>query len=98
MSGGYTFHLESAFARATGDRDWHARVQSPRLEQFQEMDLGVVMRGENSTRFFPYAIKSGIDGNGRWFSFNFKDGGDVPFDGTGDEIKLLCMLIYEAAK
>jgi len=85
---------ESEFVRATGDRDWHARIGSPHLEHFQEIDLGVTLRGANTFRFFPYALKTGTDGNGRWFSLNFKDGGEQPFDGTGDEIRLYCRLIY----
>jgi hypothetical protein len=98
MSGDYKFELESAFSGATGNRDWHARVVSPRLEAFKEMDLRVELRGENTLRFAPYAIKCGIGADGRWFSFNFKDGAETPFDGSGEEITLFCTLIYEVEK
>jgi hypothetical protein len=95
---GYVFKLESKFARATGNRDWHATIDSPRSEPFREMELRVTARGENTNRFFPYAIKAGPHGAGLRFSYDFKDGGDVPFDGTGDEITLYCTLYYDAPK
>ncbi len=96
--GDYVLKFTSLFVRATGDRDWHANITSPRTEQFEELDLLVTARGANTTRFFPYAIKSGTRGGERWFSFNFKDGGDTPFDGTGDEITLFCTLHYAVPK
>ena len=83
MSGNYSFQLESAFSKATGDRDWHARIVSPRSELFQEMDIKVMLRGANTVRFMPYAIKSGQRADGRWFSFNFKDGGEAHSTGQG---------------
>lgn len=95
---GYEFEIESRFSRATGDRDWHATIDSPRPESFQEMDLRVTVRGENTTRFFPYAIKAACHGAGRRFTYDFKDGGETPFDGTGDEITLFCTLYYDAPK
>ncbi len=98
MACDYKFELESAFSKATGDRDWHARIVSPRSELFREMDIKVTLRGANTLRFMPYAIKSGQGADGRWFSFNFKDAGEAPFDGSGEEIRLLCTLIYEVAK
>jgi hypothetical protein len=34
--------------------------------------------------------------NGRWFSFNFKDWGETPFDGEGREVILYCTVKYLA--
>lgn len=96
--GDYIYELKSPFSQATGNRDWHAGVTSPRTENFEEMDLRVTARGENTTRFFPYEIKSGVSGVERWFSFTFKDGEDMPFDGTGDELILICTLHYAVPK
>lgn len=96
--GNYVYERKSAFVRATGDRDWHANITSPRTENFEEIDLLVTAHGENTTTFFPYAIKSGIRGGERWFSFNFKDGAEKPFDGTGDEVILTCTLRYAVPK
>ena len=45
--------LESSFDRATGVRDWHATIKPTLAEHFQEMDLRVTVRGENTTRFNP---------------------------------------------
>lgn len=94
----YEYDLKSCFHRATGDRHWHANVTSPRPEAFREMELRVAARGENTTRFFNYSIKTESVGAGRHFSFTFQDGGESPFDGSGDEITLFCTLTYDVPK
>jgi len=94
----YVFEDSSIFHRATGDRDWHAEILSPHTEQFIEMDLRITERGQNTTRFFPYSIKSGILGTKRQYSFTLKDGGKIPFDGVGKDLILFCALTFDVDK
>lgn len=96
--GNDVFKDKSIFYRATGDRDWHANIKAPRTEQFIEMELRVTERGANTTRFFPYSIKSGISGTDRVYSFTLKDGGDTPFDGKGEDLVLFCTLTFAVDK
>ncbi len=94
----YKFELESPFSPGTNNRVWHAGIVSPRPEAFKEMEINVYVRGVQTGQFMVYAIKSGIAAGGREFSYNFQDYAAVPFDGTGDEIKLTCTLTYDVAK
>ncbi|MEQ1719460.1 MAG: hypothetical protein ABL907_26290 [Hyphomicrobium sp.] len=96
--GNYVFEGKSTFDRATGDRDWHANILAPHTEQYIDMELRVTERGSNTTRFFPYSIKSGIRGAERLYSFTLKDGGDTPFDGTGEDLILFCTLTFPVDK
>jgi hypothetical protein len=96
--GDYVFECSSTFDRATGDRDWHANILAPHTAQFIDMELRITERGKNTTRFFPYSIKSGILGTKRQYSFTLKDGGEIPFDGTGNELTLFCTLTFAVEK
>ena len=56
------------------------------------------IREQEVFQFVPYSIKSGLNSEGRWFSFNYRDSADVPFDGPKEVFKLRCGLHYAVEK
>ena len=96
-----TFKCAFAKADGVGNLVWHSRFESPITEQLEEMDIAISIRGDQTNRFVPYAIKSGlspsINGDVRTFSFNFSDACNPPFPPEqAADIEFVCTMFYAA--